>query len=198
MSVTIITTTYNRNKVLERCLACVDSQIYTNWKHLVIVDDISTESHISQELIKKYSSDKREFIALGERSNNYGNTPRQFGIMKSESDYILFLDDDNVIFPDYLQVMMEYMLQNPDVDMGICKIIHMGPLPARLCPPPKVLDGNPPVLQNIDTLQVCIKRHIAQTYGWLNMGYCADGHTFELWAKNCKYGFVDSILGVHM
>ena len=40
MSVTIITPTYNRDeKILLRCIKSVDSQIYQNFKHIIIVDD---------------------------------------------------------------------------------------------------------------------------------------------------------------
>ena len=47
----------------------------------------------------------------------------------------------------------------------IYKIIHVGPLPPNLGAPPKVLNGNPPVLQNIDTLQVCVKSQIMKQHG---------------------------------
>ena len=74
----------------------------------------------------------------------------------------------------------------------------MGPLPPNLGAPPKVLNGNPPVLQNIDTLQVCVKSQIMKQHGWLNMGYMVDGYTIPILCKNWNCTFVDDILGIHM
>lgn len=201
MSVTIITVTYNRSKeVLKRCLDCVESQTFKDWHHLVIVDDETIDQHISSHLLKMYSCQKREFLALGYHSNNWGNSPRQFAIeyTKDHSKFIVFLDDDNVVFPNYLDTFMTYFQKHPSHDLVICRIIHLGPLPSFHCPPPKILDGNPPVLQNIDTLQVCLRSHIAKTFGWLDKGYMADGYTIQNFAEHCTYGFLEDILGVHM
>ena len=84
-------------------------------------------------------------------------------------------------------------------DIGICKIIHMGPLPINLHPPPKILNGNPPVLRNIDTLQIIVKTEIMKKEGWeVDKGYLADGFTIEKICKNNSYTFINQILGIHM
>lgn len=189
---TIITPTYNREeKILKRCLDSIDGQTYTKWKHLIIVDNI--EINLSQELIDNYSSERRQFICLGRNSNDYGNSPRQLGIELADSDFIVFVDDDNVIFPNYLSV---FASQNKD--LSICQIIHLGPLPQHLCPPPKILDGNPPILQNIDTLQICVRTELMKKYGWINRGYLADGYTIQNLAAHIEPHFIEEILGVHM
>lgn len=200
--ITILTPTYKRTPdTLRRGFAAVNSQLYSNWRQLVIVDDVSMSPHVSDEIQREFADPRREFMVLGQRSNDYGRTPRQVGIERaaSTSDFFVFLDDDNVIFPDYLEKFMRHMSAHPEHDMAICKILHMGPLPARLCPPPKVLDGLPPVLQNIDTLQMCVRADFALREGWdVDKGYMADGYTFERWASRGQYGAVDAILGVHL
>ena len=100
----IITPTFNRSPdIIERCIVSVDAQIHKNWKHFVIIDDVSNTRHVPLDLIEKYSSSKREFIYLGHNSNNFGNSPRKLGIESSnENGYIVFVDDDNIIFPNYL------------------------------------------------------------------------------------------------
>jgi glycosyltransferase involved in cell wall biosynthesis len=199
--VTVITPTFNRPfSVLKRCISSVDGQTYKNWKHLVIIDDTDNnhESHIPSNNKNEIMNERRNFICLGKRSNNYGNTPRQLGIEIGTGDYFIFLDDDNVIFPNYIETMVNYLELNKDKDLAICKIIHMGPLPTRFGEPPKVLDGNPPILQNIDTLQVCVRREVVKKFGWLDKGYLADGHSIQNWCENCDYVFVDEILGVHL
>lgn len=197
MSISIITPTYNRNQnILLRCIKSVDSQIYQNFKHIIIVDDENFEPHVTSEFIELHSSDKRIFIKLGYRSNNYGNTPRQKAIDMADTDYIVFLDDDNIIFPNYLNDMINGI---KEYDIGICKIVHLGPLPAPLYPPPKILDGNPPVLQNIDTLQIIVKTNIMKKEGWeIDKGYLADGYTIDKICSKNNFIFINEILGIHM
>lgn len=196
--ITFITPTYKRDeKVLRRCLDCVEGQGFKEWTHLVIADDAALDGHVSAQVQEEYTHERRRFIALGHRSNNYGNTPRQLGIELAATPYVIFLDDDNVIFPNYCSVMLRAM-REASAQMVVCRIIHMGPLPQWLCPPPKVLDGNPAVLQNIDTLQVCVDAQVAKREGWMDKGYMADGHTLEAYAKACKTVHIDDILGVHM
>lgn len=197
MSITIITPTYKRDEnILLRCIKSVDSQIYQNFKHIIMVDDINLEDHITSDFINSYSSDKRTFMSLGYRSNNYGNNPRQKCIEMTETDYIVFLDDDNVIFPNYLSELIKGV---KNFSIGICKIVHLGPLPAPLWPPPKIIDGNPPILQNIDTLQVIVKTEVMKKERWeVDKGYLADGYTLEKICKNNDYIFINEILGIHM
>jgi len=199
MSVTIVTVTYNRStEVLKRCLDCVEGQTFKDWHHLVVVDDKTIDHHISSDVLDMYSCEKREFLALGYHSNNWGNSPRQFAIDHSNSEFIVFIDDDNIVFPHYLDTFVTYFNKHPLHDLAICRIIHLGPLPSFHCPPPKILNGNPPVVQNIDTLQVCVRLQIAKKYGWLDKGYMADGYTIQNFAEHCHHGFLEEILGVHM
>lgn len=197
MSITIITPTYKRSEnILLRCIKSVDSQIYQDFKHIIMIDDINLEDHISSEFINSHTSEKRKFIPLGYRSNNYGNDPRQKCIEMTDTDFIVFLDDDNIIFPNYLSELIKGVKH---FDIGICKIVHLGPLPVALWPPPKIIDGNPPVLQNIDTLQIIVKTDVMKKEGWeIDKGYLADGYTLEKLCKRNSYTFINEILGIHM
>jgi len=200
MSVTIITPTYRRSeKVLRRCFQSIESQTYRQWHHLVVIDDCDHKAHLSEDLIKDYRSDRRSFICLEKNTNNYGNTPRHIAIQMVKTDYIVFVDDDNIIFPDYLETMVKSLQDQPEASVGICRIIHMGPLPQRLCPPPKIIDGQPPVLQNVDTLQMIVRAEVMKKEGWeVDKGYMADGYTIEKLCGKYRTIFIGDILGVHM
>ena len=56
-----------------------------------------------------------------------------------------------LFFPNYLSTFNKNIETQPNIITHICKIIHIGPLPPNLGTTPKVLNNNPPVLQNIDT-----------------------------------------------
>lgn len=198
-SFTFITPTFRRPPaILKRCLDSVEGQAYPHWRQIVVVDDATVEAHVPADLLAAYTSPQREFVALGRASNNSGNSPRQFAIERATTDFVVFLDDDNVIFPNYLEVMAAALTAVDSADMVICRIIHMGPLPPWLCPPPKVLDGNPPVLQNIDSLQATVRTRAMKEHTWLDRGYMADGYTMQSLAEKYRHIHVSDILGVHM
>jgi glycosyltransferase involved in cell wall biosynthesis len=199
MSVTIVTPTARRPEaVLKRLLDCVDGQTYKQWHHVVIVDDDTFDGYVSEEIMEDYAGFHRTFVTLGYRSNDSGNTPRQTCIERVDTDFIVFVDDDNVIFPNYLASFMAAFQRSPESSVALCRIIHLGPLPAHLCPPPKVLDGNPPIVQNVDTLQLCVRSAAMKAVTWLNAGYMADGHTIQRLASLYPFVLVHEILGVHM
>jgi glycosyltransferase involved in cell wall biosynthesis len=199
MSFTIITPTYQRAPdILRRCLDSVNGLRYREWHQIIIVDDASFEGHVSQELMDEYASPQRTWMTLGYRANNWANAPRMKAILAAASDYIVFLDDDNIVFPNYLTEFVNHFRTHPDHGMAVCKILHCGPLPAHFGRPPAILDGRPPVLQNVDSLQICVRSEIAKQYGWLDAGYTADGATIQLWSQHCTVGFVDTITAVHL
>ncbi len=196
--ITIITPTFRRSDdVFRRCLDSVNGQGCSKWKHIVIVDDETFEGHVSQDILQKYSSDKRIFLLAGKQTKNSGNTPRQIGIDHCDTEYLMFLDDDNIIFPNCVEVFLKGFEKNK-TDCLIAPIFHCGPLPMHLGPPPIILRGNPPVLKNIDTQNICVKTDVMKKCGWaVDKGYCADGYTFEKLCKMCSFSFLQDILGVH-
>lgn len=95
IKISIITPVYNRQDYIEECIQSVLAQTYGNWEH-ILVDDGSTDS--SKEIIEKYASEDTR-IKLFERNRNPKGAPtcRNIGLKVSESDYILFLDSDDIL-----------------------------------------------------------------------------------------------------
>jgi glycosyltransferase involved in cell wall biosynthesis len=199
-TVTFVTPTYRRDAaVLRRTIHSVLAQTMPSWRLLLISD--GKEEKTPLELVRSTADLRIEYMVCtpkGEGERASGNNVRQFGLERVESRYVAFLDDDNIIFPDYVEVLSGALDRTPQVAMAIARIIHLGPLPARLHPPPKVLDGNPPVLHNIDTLQAMFRTPAMQKHGWLMRGYLADGFTFESMAATYGYILVNAVVGVHM
>ena len=78
----------------------------------------------------------------------------------------------------------------------------MGPLPSKLGNPPQIINGTPPVFQNIDTLQIMVKTSAMQTCGWTQnrgkQGYCNDGYTYERLGLMFKWIELPRLLAVHL
>jgi len=91
--ISIILSTYNRKNLLKKAIKSVLLQTFKDFE-LIVVDDCSTDK--TQELVKNFKSkDKR--IKYFRMKKNFGNDsqPKNVGILKSEGEYIAFLDDDD-------------------------------------------------------------------------------------------------------
>ncbi len=217
LKIAIITPTYKRNlEVVERCIFSVLGQLKSienksiDIVHYVVYDDLE----VSEDFEKLYSKYKDiesiKFLKTGlPNSNTWGAFPRKYVIdnyIKSkEIEYygILFLDDDNVLFPNYVSKMVQSLENYPDVEACICKIIHMGPLSSEYFPFfPNVVEGNPPVLKNIDTLNVMFRTQVFEKFEWVHeqgeSGYYNDGYTYSEIFKSIKFMNIPDILAVHL
>lgn len=197
--ITIITPTWKRPlDVIERCMKCVDIQTIQDWEHIICSDGY--EENV-KEFIESKKEPRRRYKSLPEHLGIYANNVRQACLEEARGKYVLFLDDDNVIFPHYLEKMLKPLRNTSEnIAFSICQIIHLGPLPVDKGEPPQILTGIPVVVQNVDTLQLLIKKDAINSIGGWDQetGYLADGYTFERIAKKYEYVEVPEILGVHI
>jgi len=196
--VSFITPTFNRDpKIVNRCINSVHLQTNCSWEHLIC-------SHGKEELPVKAlvnaADERTRYFFTGERrENDYGSYARNFVLDKALGDFIVFLEDDNIIHPDYLKTMTDRLLDDSDVDFAICRIAHFGPLNETVAgKPPQVLTGIPPKKYLIDTLQVMVKRDFAKEIGYQYSGYTSAGETFEKFAEQGTFVEVPAILGFHL
>jgi glycosyltransferase involved in cell wall biosynthesis len=90
--VSINITTYNRAKLLPRCLKSVLNQSYKNLE-IIIIDDCSTDN--TDEVVKWYQK-KNKYIKYFKNSKNRGNAfSRNLALKKSSGYYVAFMDDDD-------------------------------------------------------------------------------------------------------
>jgi glycosyltransferase involved in cell wall biosynthesis len=186
--------------ILKRCIGGVDNQTYKNWKHIVCSDGVTSSTNL-KEMLQVVLSPKRSYEDLTNPLGHYGAGIRQYIINTSSEgvDYICFLDDDNIIFPNYLKVMVDTLEYNQDAQFAICQIVHCGPLNEEKfpLPCPQIITGIPPVCQNIDTLQVMVRKKAMLECGWVLDGYLSDGKTYEKLGNMFPWIAVNEVLGVH-
>jgi glycosyltransferase involved in cell wall biosynthesis len=100
MKFSIITPTYKRPEELKRCIESVLLQNHKNWE-IIIVNDSPAFNYEEVELFLE----KQKAIKYFKNSENTGvNFSRNFAIGKisADSDYIIFLDDDDWLASDAL------------------------------------------------------------------------------------------------
>jgi len=106
--VSIIMPTYNRIDNVRESIQSVLDQSYTNWE-LLVIDDGSTDG--TRDFLENIIFDQR--IKIISSNNNEGvSIARNKGLQNSEGKIIAYLDSDNQWTPDYLSIMVSYMLQS--------------------------------------------------------------------------------------
>jgi len=199
--VSIITPTFQRDEAtLRRCILSVKAQDYHNIEHIIVSDQLEDEV-VPKLLAWEYGV--RYHHVEEKTGNTWGASARNYGFTKSSGEYLGFLDDDNIVFPDYVSRLVEEM-ERPEhweFDFALCEIIHLGPLRENLGFPPVVLDGGKPVIGKVDTLQFFARRRLFYSEVWETRtspeGYANDGFTIQRLAENHKHLSVNKILGVH-
>lgn len=115
--VSIIIPCYNvEKKLIERCLSSINSQTYTDYE-VILVDDGSEPAYreILDEI--KYSCNN---LKIYHQDNQGVSAARNNGLKDAQGEYIVFVDADDYLIPDYLnealKVAEEY---NAEVIIGL-------------------------------------------------------------------------------
>ena len=98
----IIVPVYNSEKYLDECFASVLTQTYTNFE-LILVDDGSTDR--SGEICDSYASQYLDKICVVHNPNQGPYASRLHGIRLAVGDIIMFLDSDDCLRIDALEVL---------------------------------------------------------------------------------------------
>ena len=110
--VSIIIPIFNVEDYLEECIESVLNQTYDNYE-VILVNDGSTDR--SGEISKKYS-EKFNNIYLINQDNKGVAEARNIGIKHSRGEYLYFLDSDDMIQNNMLEVCMNKFKEN-DIDI---------------------------------------------------------------------------------
>ncbi len=104
----IILPNYNSSKFLRQTLSSIIKQTYKNWK-LIIIDDCSDNK--TANILKEYRKDGRIKIYWLKKNSGAGFC-RNFGIKKSKSPYVAFVDSDDIWKKDKLEKQINFMKKN--------------------------------------------------------------------------------------
>ncbi len=120
--VSIVIATYNRANLISETIDSVLLQTHRNWE-LIIVDDGSIDN--TEEVVTKYTKNDNRINFFKRPKNRLKgpNSSRNFGIEKSNGIYILSLDSDDWLLPDYLKNKIKVLIDKPDIDGVLSKTI---------------------------------------------------------------------------
>lgn len=135
--VSVLMTAYNCEKYIAQAIESVLESSYQNFE-LIIVDDSSTDKTftIGSVFLKK---DAR--IKLFKNEYNLGQfANRNKAIELAQGVYVKFLDSDDILMPNGLEVMINSMMAFPLAGIGVpAKVCFSDKLPYQLTPHDSVL-----------------------------------------------------------
>ena len=101
MKVSLIIPAYNVEKLIEMTLESVENQTLKDFE-CIIVNDFSTDNTF--EVIKNYIRNRPGFRLVSHRANAGLSAARNTGIRFARGEYIAFLDADDLIMPESLEL----------------------------------------------------------------------------------------------
>lgn len=114
--ISVIVPVYNVADYLKQCLDSILNQTYKEFE-VILVDDGSTDTSYSicDEYVKRDSR-----FHLFRQENRGQSAARNAGLELCKGGYITFIDSDDFVSPEYLQKMVENLM-NTDADIAICE-----------------------------------------------------------------------------
>ncbi len=117
MEVSIIIPVYNAEKYVARCLDSLFQQTVQDFE-IICIDDCGTDD--SKSILYEYQQKYPDQLIILENKKNCGaGQSREHGIAQASGTYLVFVDSDDYLAPDYLKTYLEAMKKHPcDIMIG--------------------------------------------------------------------------------
>ena len=120
--VSIITPCYNREKYIQETLECLQKMNYQNWE-CIVVDDESNDK--TAEIVRKIADQDKRIKYFFQNKAALPVTKNR-AISYSSGKYILPVDSDDLISPDYVREAVEILENNANTKIVYCNGVFFG------------------------------------------------------------------------
>ncbi|MFA7201418.1 MAG: glycosyltransferase family A protein [Candidatus Paceibacterota bacterium] len=110
-TVSVILPTYNGERTVARTIRSVLAQTFSNFE-LIIIDDNSSDT--TRNIISSFTDQRIQTIFL---DSNMGGPaiPRTQGCKIARGDFIAFIDQDDLFFPEYIAKKLQFFKDHPHI-----------------------------------------------------------------------------------
>jgi hypothetical protein len=109
--ISIITPLYNKEPYVAETIRSVLAQTITDWE-LIIVDNGSTDQ--GAEVVRQFSDGRIRLVSSPKRGPG---AARNYGLGLASGEWVLFLDADDLLTPDYLAARLATASHTPDAQI---------------------------------------------------------------------------------
>lgn len=113
--ISIIIPVYNVEIYIEQCLDSIKKQSYQNFE-VIIVNDGSQDN--TESICKKIAQSDARFKYFS-KENGGVSSARNFGLDNANGHYITFIDGDDWVDPNHLEILIKSITEN-NSDIAIC------------------------------------------------------------------------------
>ena len=116
--VSVIIPTYNRPKTLIKAINCVLNQSFKDLE-IIVVDDCSKTN--VKNIVNELNDKRIKFFR--NKTNKGAPHSRNRGLSKAKGEFINFLDDDDIIYPEKLKIQLnKFKIVSKDVGIVTCDV----------------------------------------------------------------------------
>lgn len=108
MKLSVVIPIYNVANYIEKCLNSIFTQTYKEKFEVLLVDDCGTDDSVEivQQLIDASCPQNQSYKILHHEKNRGLSAARNTGLLAAEGKYVYFLDSDDLLSADCLEVLM--------------------------------------------------------------------------------------------
>lgn len=117
--ISIILPVYNAENYIKSTINNIFSQTYQNFELIIAYDEKSTDNTLA--ILQKFQKTHSIIIDIGNDANT--GAARNRGFRLAKGDFIVFIDADDVILPEYLSSMIEVFEKYPELDVVCCGVL---------------------------------------------------------------------------
>ena len=172
--ISIILPNYNSHKYISDTLDSIINQSYKNWE-LVLIDDGSDKN--TKEILNNYIQEKNIKIIFLKK--NMGTAfCRNYALRLSSSEYVAFIDSDDIWHLDKLEKQVNFMIENNYLfsytNYSTFKSNDLNKLLRVISPPIKLSFNDFVKNTSIATSTMMIKSYHAKKYKFTKTKICED------------------------
>jgi len=119
--VSIVIVSYNSRRFIEKCLLSIFGQKYPNWELIAVINGSADGS---KEIIEQLTARRKKVHIIDPGKNLQFAAGNNLGISKSEGEYVLALNQDTVMEPDFLTKLVEEMEADKTLGAASGKLLH--------------------------------------------------------------------------
>ncbi|MCM2138013.1 glycosyltransferase family 2 protein [Vagococcus fluvialis] len=118
MPISVIIPMYNAEKSIIKTLNSLKKQINQNFE-IIIIDDGSTDNSLN--LVSIYDEQNKDMrIKMISQKNSGPSKARNTGIKNCTSKYVMFVDSDDLVYPDFIGKMLN------EIENNSCQLVTCG------------------------------------------------------------------------
>ena len=122
MGIEFVIPTYNRTEHLFTIVCSIMSQTNQNWKIHIVGDNIPQDNlDRLKSFLNVIDDDRIKFTNLPVRYNDWGHTPRNYGLQESTEEWTIMTGEDNYYVPTFVENMLN---MGKDKHFVFCSMVH--------------------------------------------------------------------------